>query len=95
MKTGEISLHHIRVDVKAWNKHFSYEYDVPESEWPKYEELHGKKDVSCFAIPDGLYWRLHDDEDDPSFRRSIGYELDEFHAKIVRANVSTELRFIN
>ena len=93
MTTKEISLHHIRVDVKAWNNYFSYEYDVPENEWDKYEELHGKKDVSCFAIPDSLYWRLHDEEEEPLFSRSISYELEEFHAKIVRANVCTELQY--
>lgn len=90
----EVSMHHIRVDVKFLGNWFSYEYDAPEKGWNKYEELHGKKDVSCFAIPDSLYWRLHDEEE-PLFSRSISYELEEFHAKIVRPNVCTELRFIN
>ena len=93
-KPVEISLHHIRVDVKAFGNHFSYEYDVPEKNWNKFEELNGKKDVSCFAIPDSLYWRLHDEEEEPLFHSSISYELEEFHAKIIRANVCTELQYL-
>lgn len=93
-KEVEVSLHHIRVDVKAFGNYFSYEYEVPEKDWEKYQELNSKKNVSCFDLPDGLYWRLQDEEEEPRFYSSISYELEEFHAKIVRPNSATEIQYI-
>ncbi len=89
----EISMHHIRVDVKAFGNYFSYEYDVPEDVWSKYEVLNGQKRVSCFKIPNCLYNRLHDEQEEPRFYSLASYELEEFHVKIVRANVCTEIRY--
>ena len=43
----EVSMHHIRVDVKFLGNYFSYEYDVPEKIWDQYfEKLNGKKTLA-------------------------------------------------
>ena len=90
----EISLHHIRVDLKAFGNWYAYEYDVPVDIWPKYEALHRQKNVNCHYLPHCLYNRLYDDRDEDMFSQLISYDLEEFHTKIVRPNVCTELKYI-
>jgi hypothetical protein len=87
-----IEFHHVRVDIKAFDEYHSYEYDVEIDRWHEYEKLNGKQNVSCFDLPNDLYNRLNDDENEPRFYDSMSYEVQTFNSKIVREKVSWQYK---
>lgn len=83
-----IEFHHVRVNVKAFDEWFGYEYEVRTDHWDKYEAISDAKNISILDLPDDLYHRLRDDPNEERFYWDDHLVIDEINARIVNENCS-------